>query len=197
MKKFLALVLALTLVLGLATVVGATSNTYTNGVLQQGEENFDGTNGATSTGTVRIEVQATTPSPLYYVVVEWDDLTFQYSFGNESPVWDPEYHTYSPNQAVGWGAKVSAEIKVTNHSNHAVKVSALFDNDQTSKTVNEVKATLGNSTFDLETADQAQYHNTTDAPTDTITVQIDNTTVPNTNLGFNLGTVTVSITPAP
>lgn len=52
----------------------------------------------------------------------WDkDLSFTYSTGSKG-TWNPETHTYSGGSQNGsWTANGSTEVKVTNHSNCAVK----------------------------------------------------------------------------
>lgn len=197
MKKLFSLILVLTLVLSLATVASAEETdviTNQNGV--NDVTDFDENNGASVTGTVTIDVISAQPDPLYYVVVNWDDLTFSYNFGTDAPVWNPSDHTYSSATATGW-VNTTANIKVTNHSNAGIAVNASFDGNS-EKVTNDVRVYLTNNQFTLGTADTDEYRGVTDkGPNATIVVHVDNTTKPNTNADFELGTITVKISPNP
>ena len=165
MKKILASVLALVLIVCMSVPVFATDITTLPGE---------------DTGDVEILV-AGNADTVYKVVLDWDSLDFTYTFDSDD-IWDPDTHTYG-NDDANWD-KTTANIVVTNHSNEDVAIAAEID----TATTNGVTATLGNTAFNLDTAVGTEV---TDAPADTIGVEISG--VPTIEEDFTLGTSTVTV----
>ena len=141
----------------------------------------DGSN--SSTETVDVIVDGTEGiDTVYSVTVDWESLDFTYTY-DESAAWDPSNHTYTEDSAGIWN-KASANVKVTNHSNAAVGVTANID----TSTKNGVTAALSNATFDLITGEGLTYET---ADNDTVTVSV--TGVPTVADNFTVGTVKVAI----
>ena len=121
-------------------------------------------------------------NPVYYVVIEWDSLDFTYTLS--SLEWDPVTHNYP-----GIWNKSTAEVKVTNHSNAAVAVSATFaSTGATEVTTNSVTATLTDNSFDLETAVGTDAN---EAPSDTAIVTVNGH--PSTTVDYKVDTINVAI----
>lgn len=145
MKKIISLILALTLVLSLATVVSAEDQTF-NGA---GEYTF--TNKTTPTnvppyeasGDVKVTVTGAI-NPVYYVKVEWKDLSFTYS--NAGTQWDPESHTYSTVTG-GWSAAIENAVRVTNHSNADLICTFALKNDVADDGINVTVSNLTPTTM--------------------------------------------------
>lgn len=142
MKKILATILALVMVLSLSVTALAVDKT----------ENV--TINSTSEGTVDISITDITET-VYSVTVTWDSTSLEY-FKNDG-IWNPETHEYEPDEdaeehELSRWISGSATVTVTNHSNAPV-TATIAEQDITTGTdysfsVNsEVK-----TTFDLATA---------------------------------------------
>lgn len=106
--------------------------------------------------TIKVVNGLTTPD-VYYVVVSWESLAFQYDLGGGENQWDAENHSYSMvgRNSEKWVDNTS-NITVTNHSNVAVNISTLIDSNS-KKELNNVTATLDKTSATIEEADQAAY----------------------------------------
>lgn len=181
LRKAAALLLALILALSVSAGALAASGTLPS---------------EQKTVTVVVKGVDGTAATIYHVVIAWDSLVFTYDFGEESTVWDTTNHQYqTTNGTVGWD-KNSANITITNHSNAAVNYVASFASSGSTPavTVDGVTATLGAYSGSVETADQAPYRGTTNAPSKTVTVTISDT-APATkqNRTFDVGTIYLKI----
>ena len=174
MKKFLALILTLALVMSMNTVVFAANITTNNG---------------TDEGEVKVEVSNATQTPVYKVVVNWDALTFTYDFG-EGSQWDPEDHVYTEGAGAGWD-NTEADISITNHSDIIVYATAKFNGGQ-EKTVNGVKVTVDSTVLKLDNAAEVAYGDESAAPKGIIKVTVSEK--PNVTEGFVIPGVIVTIT---
>lgn len=186
MKKIISLVLALVMILGMTTVVSA-EIWETNP--EAGENAWPAGDTVTETDVVKIIMDTADPIPVYKVDIRWDSLEFKYTAGDAAVAsWNPDEHLYVPAGTATWN-KTSADITVINHSSVAVSINASIDN----ATKNGVTANIGNGVFDLASAVGTTV---ADAPKNTITVDITGT--PETNVSeFDIGTVTVTVTPKP
>ncbi|MBQ9972861.1 MAG: hypothetical protein IJP24_04985 [Firmicutes bacterium] len=169
MKKALAILLALTLVLASAVTVFAAEFT---GLATPQHDTHD-----------VIVTYSNTTGNVYKVDVEWETLTFEYQ--KSLGTWSTTNHDYTGGSA-GW-VDDEKSITITNHSNATIYYQALLDNGTATKTMNAATVTLSNNTGSLAT--DADDTGTATCPTTTI--QADITGSANSN--FTLGTVTLTI----
>ena len=144
--------------------------------------------GGSETGDVSVIINKNDVQTVYSVDITWDSLDFTYNFGNGT--WNPADHTVTAGGSAGWD-KPSAKITVTNHSNAAVDIKAVFAGDQITAEQNGVTAELSNNTFELAAGklnapDAAEKKETT--------VTIDG--IPNVEDEFTVGTITVTVSAA-
>lgn len=145
------------------------------------------TNGGSATEDVDVIINKDEVQTVYSVDIVWDSLDFTYSLGNG--IWEPADHTVTGGSP-SWN-KTSAEITVTNHSNAAVDIKAVFAGDQTTATVNGVTATLSNNSFNLAAGKLNDHAGAANAQT-TVTV----TGTPSVEDTFTVGTITVTVSAA-
>lgn len=166
MRKIIALVLALVLTLSMATLASATP--FDNRTGKNPGVNPDADPAKwTDTGKVKMNVEAKI-NPVYYVTVEWKDMTFTYSFGDRE--WNPEIHQYE-NDGEGWKqegditvnngvATLADAVEVTNHSNESVKIT--FENNKAADYRGDVAvAVTATEAAYLENADAVDYNTET------------------------------------
>lgn len=180
MKKFLACILALVMVFGLAINASATA---------AGSTVVGATGTPADLGDVEVTVNAGAVINTYYVIVEWTSLSFTYNANDQR--WNAEQHKYDDTGAGGaFVGGNTATITVTNKSDVNITATAATTNESTT---DGFKATLDQTTFDLNSyAGLAADTPATD--TFTITVSADSTEghpVPGVPAVAN---VTVSIT---
>ena len=109
MKKFLAMIMSMALLVTMSVTVFAAENPATN---------VGGDTGISVTGTyVSSDVNAKVS-----VTVAWESMSFTYNAATVGE-WDPTDHSYSNGTDAGW-AESGNKITVTNHSN--VDVTAAF-----------------------------------------------------------------------
>lgn len=141
MKKFLTLLLALSLVACMSLSVSAATIT-----------DFS-TGNPTSVSTVSINLKESTAGDagiVYMVDVTWAGTNLEYTIqnGNEAMVWDPVNHVYKLNDQAeevqgSWGeSKVTATV--VNHSNTAIEatLTGLAETNGVSFTANQDDVTL-------------------------------------------------------
>ena len=194
MRKFLAIVLALTLALSMATVAFAadkatvTANNESADVdvkvvidsstfdkptdpndpdYPDGPGDPDDVNPDSSIAVYRIDIDAT-------------DAEFKYTF-------DSNYDAGSRTYKNGKWNKESANIKVTNSSNTAVNISAKWKNNGVK---NGVTGTLSNTNFNLKSGVNTPANG---IPSNNIGVKINTSNVPTVYDDFVLDSVTVTI----
>ena len=197
MKKFLALLLAVMMIASMSLTAFAADN---EGLL------YDSNGNNKSTSNVTIAMDGSVPTDeVYYVNVSWKALSFTYSFV-AGVTWDPLTHQYvaandAPIGSWKWtdntstvtgnaaGVELEKAITVTNHSNASVDVVAAFGSDAT-MTTNGVTATIeeGVVVREIGTAEGTAVGN---APAITYDVVVNG--APTTDTGFELGTITVTV----
>ncbi len=199
MKKILAMIMALTMILTLAVPTFATTITSVT------ENNTATANVsvviANSSGTA-----VTTAATVYSIDITFAaDLQFEWKATNLSGqqlVWDPTSHTYKNEsgesaEAITWEtpAAISDAVKVTNHSNAAVAVTASFDDSAKAVTVNGVTTTLSSDDKTLASAAVGEsYGNTEKAPTVSYTLTPTGEPANLDQISIAMGTITVTIT---
>lgn len=123
MKKLIAAILALVMVMSLSVTAFAAETVGQTGsqtVGQNGSQNIS--------VTAKYSDTVTTPD-VYSVDITWDSMTFTYSEAGTRD-WNPATHTYTENITAGWD-KERAEVTVTNHSNVDVDVTFNYVPDNT------------------------------------------------------------------
>lgn len=121
-------------------------------------------------------------NPVYQVVVEWDDMTFNYNAG----AWDPETLSYAQNAWVD----EDVSITVTNRSNAGVNVtSSLVANAE----VYGLTVTPDKTTFPLATAENCDESS---LPNDTFTYTVSGTPDDESIRNFEYGKVTITVAKA-
>lgn len=144
-----------------------------------------GGEGSSLSKDVKVIVDKDSVGTVYSVDIAWDSLEFTYNLGAGN--WNPLNHSVTADDDTGW-KKEFANIKVTNHSNVGVSISALFADTQTTATRNDVTATLTNNIFNLDAGKLNEYAT---ADNDTAVVEISGT--PSTETAFTVGTITVTV----
>lgn len=143
--------------------------------------------------TISVVNGVETPT-VYYVVVAWESLQFEYDLGGGRNEWDAVNHVYTQEGAANarW-RDADAKVTVTNHSNVRVNIETLIDGSNR-KEMNNVVAALDKTTAAIEEADQAAYMgvNSDKAPSAVFTITVSG--VP-TAADFKLGKVTVMVNP--
>lgn len=182
MKKLLALVLSIVLVLAMSVSVAAVDANTTGNELDEKV----GTNSTTAAVDVVITGSGDLTA-VYSVIVTWQSLNFEFAFSSADE-WNPENHTYTSGGG-GW-TNSSSTITVTNHSNVTVRAKASFAGNAPSLSRNDVTATISNPSFTINSAVGTEYES---APSGTFTCSV--TGVPSVTEGFNIGTITISIEP--
>ncbi len=145
MKKFLTLLLALSLVACMSLTVSA--ETFENAAFGAGNP--------TSVSTVSINLKESTTGDagiVYKVDVTWAGTNLEYTIenGDEAMVWNPDEHIYEVNGQANvngsWGdSKVTAEV--VNHSNTAIEatLTGLVNTNGVGFTANRDDVTLASA----------------------------------------------------
>lgn len=176
MKKLLSILLATTMVIGLAATALA-------------DETFDSETDGDPTYTCNtIEVSAVadeaTIDVRYNVTVSWKSLTFKYDRTNQS--WNPSNHSYSGTGS--WESdSITDGITVANHSNAEVAISASAPSAKNGVTV---AVTGGDKTL-VSAATDGIYGVYDNADKTTYKVAVSG--APTVDEQFTVGTVTITI----
>lgn len=190
MKKFLALILTLALVMSMSVAAFAANHSQKDGTWDPAED-------VVEENPVNVTVSSDS-AKVYKVTIIWGDLTFEYAADG---VWDPDTHTYegdgawqvnNDQQAITNG--VQSTITVVNHSNAVVNAQASYPNTTLMEGVNIVCDVASKT---LESAADYAYNQeslTTGEHTATITVSATGAPT-NLNVGTTvLDKVTITIT---
>lgn len=180
MKKLFAILLAVTMMMAMATNAFAATVTEDN-------------------GTQNIDVNAKyngsfTPEEKISVKVEWGAMEFTYNV-NGTQTWNPDSHTYTTNKGTPKWTATGNTVKVTNHSNVAVNatftynkvdenVTGTFDYDN-SKTA-DANGTIALAAGELNKPNDADYV--------TATLTLDGTLTSTSTTNVKVGTIIVKIT---
>ncbi len=169
MKKILALIMTLTLVMSLSiTAFAATVGT--------GDKNID----------VEGKYQDNTTAPTVFSVdVTWGAMQFTYTESG-AMTWNPENHTYTDNTSAGWTANGNT-VTVTNHSNAAVTASFAFD------ALTDYSAITGSFDIASETLDAGVVGAYADADKVTATLTLAGSLADTVTEYTKIGTITVKI----
>ena len=182
MKKFMALILTLALIMSMSIVAFA-EDFDGNGTWGEGQNKHPLVDDSYSNVTVTV----TPATDTYHVVIAWESLTFTYSFG----AWNPETHEYLG----GWQGATTANVTVENHSNAQV-----WGTVEINDVDDGVTLSVNKSEFELDSADSDTYRQ--DAGTngytykgdiETIQVTVSGQPADRTATSIDAGTVTVSI----
>lgn len=174
MKKLIALVLALTLVLS-ATAFAATLDNDTK----------------TTTKDVTAKyVAGKKAETVYSVGITWEDLSFTYH-GLTEGTWDADTHKYTGTITEGWDES-KGTITVTNHSNTAITVTPSYKASDDYEAVSMKFDGLTEDKLIVENAD-AGVGKTGAAKTGTITVTPYGELPEGTAENTVIGTITVTI----
>ena len=174
MKKVLAIILALTLVMSMSATVFAADESDTVG--QNGSKEIE----------VSAKYASSTNTPnVYSVDIEWSSMTFTYT-QKDTKTWNAADHSYETASEGEWD-KTTATITVTNHSNVSVDVDVTY----TAVENTGVSGTLTNASAVLDAGEEGKYDNAASVTT-TLTISgTPNSTV--TSDGVKVGTIKVTI----
>ncbi len=147
--------------------------------------------GGSDTGDVKATYVAhTKASTVYSVDIEWGSLEYTYTIDSEG-TWDPETHKFKDASRGAWSCTDGAnQVKVTNHSNAAVKASFEYAAEEG---YNEISGTFDENTADLVTAEGTDVDA---APTKTVSLTLEGTLDKNVTNSTKIGTATVTLNEA-
>lgn len=203
MKKFISLLLCVLMIASMSvTAFAAGSDDLTD----------EGAVSGNSSGDVNVTIgDGTTTKTIYYVVITWKSMDFNFQFDNsQTIVWDTTNHKYTYEDGTdltGTWSSTSVEdaITVVNHSNTEVAIEASFDGVASAET-NGVTATVDLAGKDANGADNTGIITIiksaegvgTDADsllelTATYDVSVNESDVPTSINKFTVGTITVQI----
>lgn len=130
-------------------------------------------------------------STVYSVDIEWGNMQYTYTIESEGS-WNPDTHDFIGKSAKGsWTCDTGAnQVKVTNHSNAAVKAAFKYVPEEDYDTIT--------GTFSKDTEDLATAEGTTvdGAPNGTATLTLDGALDKNVTNPTTIGTATVTLNAA-
>ena len=150
-RKITALLLALMLISGWITVSGLTGVFAASYFMTPGE-------GEEQDVTVSV-IAPVEADALYDVDLAWDELTFTYTYSLGT--WNPETHTLIN---VGGSWSEDKQIRVTNHSNVAVRALLVLDYGEESSVPDAAFTGAGEITVDSAVFGEARTGNFTLSP---------------------------------
>ena len=182
MKKVMALVCSLALVLTLAAVpafaaeITAIGGTATHDVTATYKAGGSGGTGGGAGGTV------------YSVDITWGDMAFTYTSASTG-TWNPETHSYDNASEGGWTVDSANgnKVTVTNHSNAAVTATIKYD---AATGYESITGTFDKDTMSLATAVGTEVNK---APTAAATLSLSGALDSTTVAGTKIGTITVTL----
>ena len=145
--------------------------------------------GASDTGVVKATYSADTKAETVYSVdIEWGNMQYTYTIDSEGS-WDPDTHKYTGASEGGrWSCDDGAdEVKVTNHSNAAVKAAFTYEAESDYQSIN---GSFNKEGVTLKTAEDTEV---SEAPTDTATLSLNGALKKNVTTPTKIGTATVTL----
>lgn len=149
-----------------------------------------------SKGTGTKEVTATyatngKAATVYSVDIEWGNMQYTYTIDSEG-TWDPETHQFDGASDTGkWSCSDGADkVKVTNHSNAAVKAAFSYAPEED---YNTITGNFDQKTADLPTAEDTDVD---EAPTKTVQLTLNGELDKNVTTHTKIGTATVTLNAA-
>ena len=186
MKKILATILALTMIVGMSLTAFAAD--FAN------NETITAINGAQDvevTATYKTQSATNNPAPVYSVNISWDDISFEYTAASDIYKWNPATLAYDikDGENSGTWATKTAIIYLENRSNAGVVVTPTWEAEDGIEVTPVISAL--NVGVTLETA----VGKTGTGTTGQITVS--KPTSGSIAKAGKLGTITLTITAAP
>ena len=128
------------------------------------------------------------PKTIYSIDISWGDMNFTYT-EDDPGTWNPDTHEYDNQGGSGWSCKDgSNSITITNHSNAPLSCVLIY---QATEEFKNIPVSPAQKIFSLLSAENTAP---TNAPTETITYQVEGTSVPKNFLEGTLGNITIEIT---
>lgn len=135
-------------------------------------------------------VASTKAQTVYSVDIEWGNMQYTYTIDSEG-TWDPETHSFTNASEGKWTCSKGAdEVKVTNHSNAAVK--AAF-NYEAGSGYESIDGSFNNQETTLPTAENTEVSK---APNDTATLSLSGALKKDVPTATTIGTATVTLSEA-
>lgn len=185
MKKMIALILTVVLVVGNCMVVYGVTGLPVNYDVKTGEDSL--------TKNVTASYTESDTTIVYQLDLYWGDLKFKYTEDTKNN-WNSTTHQYESITQGGWKAVTpgsSDVIRLVNHSNHEVRISGIYNTVTGFENIVGSFAYSDNTINSYVTLPTAEDTDPNDAPEGTITLSLGNT--PSKFIGeTTIGTVTVT-----
>lgn len=148
-------------------------------------ENLQGTDSKEVKATYETQDKAET---VYSVDIVWGDMQYKYTIDSEG-TWNPENHKFEGASEAGqWSCNEGADkVKVTNHSNAAVKVAFSYVAEDAYKTIN---GNFNKNEVNLKTAEGTEV---AQAPEDEVQLTLNGALDKNVEQPTKIGTATVTL----
>lgn len=148
--------------------------------------------GGSDTGDVKATYAANTKAETVYSVdITWGNMQYTYTIDSEG-TWNPSTHQFVGASGEGeWSCAEGAnQVKVTNHSNAAVKASFKYAAEEG---YDEISGTFNKNIADLATAEGTAVE---EAPTETVSLELEGALDKNVTNPTQIGTATVTLNTA-